>query len=332
MSPASDRPPRDAGFALLGAILALVVLSLLAAAGLLVTSAEVDVSARHRAAAEAQLRAEAGLHRVLAETVGLPVAYRVVTVPGGTAEVVAERLVRLGDGRSLYRLASRSTADGGELREVERLAVILPPLGPVPAAISAAGGVAGGGTAARVSGLDGASATGCLAPPGDAAGVSVPVDGATGLTAGTVEGLPPVRETNAPLAPATSDGPATVERLVALGAVDGSVVVVGDGARLDAAASGTGVLVSSGSVRLEDGFRWEGVVVTGGTLSVRGGPVVRGAVLAGLAAAADTLGSAVDVDLGDGSVEVAYDRCAVASAVLGAARLTPVTGTWREAF
>lgn len=320
------------GFALLGALLALVVLSLLAAAGLLVASAEVDVSARHRAAGEAHLRAEAGLGRLLAETVGPPPSSRVVAVPGGTAEVVVERLVRFPDGRSLYRIGSRSGAEGGELREVERLASSLPPLGPVPAALVAVRGAAGGGAGSRVSGLDGAPADGCHPPSEAVAGVSVPTGGAVGLTVDRLEGLPPVREAADPSEPATSDGSSTVDRLLAVGAADGPVVVAADGTVLDAAASGTGILVSPGSLHLEDGFRWEGVVVSGGTLSVRGGPAVSGAVLAGLGSTGDTLTGAVDVDLGGGAVEVAYDRCAVAAAVLATARLAPVPGTWREAF
>lgn len=329
-------PPRraraDPGYALLGALLALVVLSLLAAAGLLLTSVEVDVAGSHREAAEALLRAEAGLGRAFAETLGAPPSSRLLPVPGGTAEVAAELLVRFEDGRPLYRLRSRSRSPGGELREVERLAVALPPLGPVPAALTAPHGVSGGGAEARVSGLDRAPTGGCERAPRDAAGVSVLPGGAAEMTAGRVEGTPPVRETTYPTEPAMEEGAAVVDRLLALAAAAGPVVAVAAGARIGSAASGSGVLVSPGALVMEDGFRWEGVVVAGGALSLRGAPVVHGAVLAGVGTGSDSLSGAAGVDLGGGAVEIAYDRCRVEAALLAAARLVPVRGTSREAF
>lgn len=321
----------EAGFALVGALLALGLLSLLAAAGLLLSAAEARVSGSHRASAEAFLRAQAALSRFAAEAVGDPPGELALSVPGGEATVEAERLLRLPDGRILYRVRARSSDDAGSaVREVERLLVSAPAFGTAPAALVSTVALEGGGAGALVSGRDVAAADGCPAPPGDVAGVSVPPGGAADLTAGAVEGSPAVRETTAPAAPGVEDGPALIARLVALAGAP--VTVVPGGAALGADDAGTGLLVSEGDLLLGAGFRWEGVVASGGTLAARDDAAVRGAVLAGLAATPDSVPSGPASDLGDGPLEIVYDRCAVASAARSAARLAAVPGSWREAF
>lgn len=323
----------EAGFALLAALLVLAVLSLTAAAGLLLASAEAGVAAAYRASLEADLAAQAGLEQLLAESVGPPAPDRTFAVPGGPARVETERVALTPDGRPIYRIRSRApwtSGGGGALREVERLAVLLPPVGRPPAALAATGAVAGGGPAARLSGFD--AAADCPAPPGDAAGASVPAGGAAGLTAGTVEGTPPVFESPTPTAPAVADGPSLMARLAGLDGRAAGLRIVQDGATLAAGASGTGLLAAVGDLQLGEGFAWEGLVVTAGALTVDGGPTVRGAVLAGLGATSGTPSAAPTVELGEGSPEIAYDLCAVADAVLAASRLGRVPGSWKEAF
>lgn len=320
----------EAGFALLAALLVLAVLSLAAAAGLLLASAEAGVAAAHRASLEADLAAQAGLEQLLAESVGPPPPDRTIAVPGGPARVETERVALTPDGRPIYRIRSRApwTPGGGRaLREVERLAVPLPPVGWPPAALASTGAVAGGGPAAKLSGLD--AAADCHAPPGDVAGASVPAGGAAGLTAGTVEGTPPVSESPTPT---VADGPSRMARLIELDGRAAGLRVVPDGATLAAGASGAGLLAAVGELRLGDGFAWEGLVVTAGALTMEGGPTIRGAVLAGLGTPSGTPSVAPAVELGEGAPEIAYDRCAVADAVLAASRLARVPESWKEVF
>lgn len=320
---------------LLGALLVLAVVSLTAAAGLLLASAAASVSAAHRASVEADLAAGAGLHQFLAGAVGTPPALRTVVVPGGPALVESERLVEAVDGRPVFRIRSRAPWSAGgasALREVEVLAVPVPPVGPLPAAVASPGAVVGGNPDALLSGFDRAPEEGCAAAPTDVAGVSVPAGGAAALTAGVVEGAPPRLESARPTSPAVSDGPALVAGLASLGGAASGLRVVPDGSALGSAASGGGLLVATGDLDLEDGFRWDGLVVVAGALSLRGAPSIRGGVLAGLGASAGSPPPDPAVDLGNGAAQIAYDRCAVRAAVLEVSVLGAVPGSWREAF
>lgn len=329
------RPADEDGFTLLGALLLLAVLSLTAAAGLLLASAASSVSAAHAAAAEAGLAADAGLSELLAGAVGPPPPQIVVPVPGGPAVVSSERLVATADGRPLYRIRSMAPATGGEgpaLREVERLALPIPPMGTLPAALVALGPVTAGGAGALVSGRDGSPPEACPTPPGDVAGASVPPGGAAGLTAGTIEGTPPVLESPDPAGPAVVVGSNLVARLAALAGSSPHVRVAADGAWLGAAETGSGLLVATGDLRLGDGFGWEGLVVVAGTLSLEGAPTLRGGVLAGLGGPGVAPAADPSVDLGTGAPTIVRDRCAAAVAAAAASRLRAVPGSWREAF
>lgn len=323
------------GFALVGVLLALILLSLFAAAGFMLASREAMVAESHRDAAHAWLAAEAGLADVLATTVGPPPPERVAGLVESPATVSALLLVHAPGGEPVHLLRSAAAGDSRQraVREVERLALSVSLLGPIPAAIASVGPVVGGAGGARVSGRDASAGSPCPAPPGDVAGLAVRPGDAAGLDAGTVlEGSPPLSESPEPTGPAVVDGPALFDELSSVSDGTPAIRILEGDAVLGAEGSGQGLLVARGDLVLEDGFRWAGIVMAGGKLSLRGGPTVRGAALAGVGASPGGAAEPSVVDLGEGLGEVRYDRCEVASARLAASRLRSLAGSWAEIF
>lgn len=332
---ATDPGGPERGFALVGVLLALLLLTLLAAAGFLLSSAERAASEAHRDAGDAFLAAEAGLEELMAATVGPPPGETVAGVVARPATVTALRLVHAPRGEPLFLLRSEAESDTRQraLREVERLALLVPILGPPPAALTSGGTVSGGTGGARVSGSDAAAPGACASPEGDVAGLAVPPGGADALAeAAVLEGTPELLESPAPGSGAVADGPSTVARLTALSDSGQGIRAVPHGAVLGSGASGGGLLVSAGDLVLEDGFRWEGMVIAAGRLTLRGGPVVRGAALGAVGAFPAGEPPGVGVELGAGPAEIRYDRCLVTAARLAASRLQPLRGSWREVY
>lgn len=325
----------EGGFALVGVLLALLLLTLLAAAGFLLSSAERAASEAHRDAVDAFLAAEAGLEGLMAATVGLPPDRTVAGLAGRPATVTTLRLTRAPGGEPLFLLRSERKGETRQRahREVERLALLVPLLGPPPAALTSGGPVSGGEGGARVSGFDGAGPETCRWPAGDVAGLAVPPGGADALAqAAVLEGSPGLLESPAPGSAAFGGGSTSVARLVGLADSAQGIRAVPGGAVLGPEASGSGLLVAVGDLVLEDGFRWDGVVIAGGNLTLRGGPVVRGATFGAVGTLPAGGTRDVGVELGTGGAEIRYDRCLAAAARLAASRLRSLRGSWREVF
>lgn len=341
----------ERGFALLAALLALVALSILAAAGVFVVRSDGRISQSHRAAVEARELARAGLSEYLAAATpgATPPAGRTFLYGGDTAHVAAARLLLVsGDSaRSLLRLTSRGVRVRPGRPNAERTAgaVVLDVTGRITPTGAVSSGVPllvdGGGVA--VSGHDacagGGGGTGT-------AGAAVPPGGLLGEVA-AVRGEPAVDDSEPGRALLRRSGvdSATWARLEG-GTAGRADAVVPPGAwpddftrwpvvRLDAdastlgsAESGRGAIVAVGDLTLSEAFRWEGLVLVGGSLTVAGSAAVDGAVAAGLDVHAGATGDTVL--LGE-TATVRHDSCAAAAAaerLLG--RFVELPGTRHE--
>jgi len=105
----TDPPPeRERGFALLATLLALVAISIVAAAGSFLARSDGRISLSHRATVEARELARTGLSEFLASPSGGGTS-RIFVHGRDTAEVTARRLlfVTADSSRSLLRLVAR---------------------------------------------------------------------------------------------------------------------------------------------------------------------------------------------------------------------------------
>lgn len=319
------------GFALPATVMGLALLALLTATGFLVSWLEVRSSSAFGAGTAAFYTADAGLATALAAPpAGGPLT---VSVGPAVADVRFERLLELGIGETLVRVASEGSVVVRGVRVtrgVSRVAWVGDP--PRPAAALLVGDTLGAATATgTISGLDACAG----APVAGVAGWR-PVAPGGGLV---VLGVPAMDTIPATVSVAALTGIRWNHLVSSAGPVPDAVVppdpwpvsspvfVRFDGSGpLGPGASGTGTLVVAGDLTLAHGFRWTGLVLVGGSLTVAGDVVIRGAVATGLDPGVAGIG-----DLGTGRVDLTFDSCAVAAA---AARLAPlpaaIPGTWRE--
>lgn len=335
--PFLDRPAASGGgFALPWTLFVLAFLGVVAGTGFLVAWLEVRSASTHSLGTDAFDAAEAGLAMALVAP-GRPTGPSTRFPLSGTpADVTFETLIELAGGGSLVALESTASAfDRGApaVRTVGRVAWMGAP--PTPgAAIAATGAVTTGSATGFVSG---GPAPSCPGPTGT--GVLAWGTVATGGL--SVTGAPPVHH------PAPTRTPASVAGLrwpdLASGATPPPDAVVppdpwpagvgpwpyvrvtGPGP-LGPGSSGRGLIVADGDLELADGFSWRGLILVGGSLRLLGDADLRGAAFAGLDPTLAGL-----VELGDGTLAIELDRCAVDSA---AARIEPypaaIPGTWYE--
>lgn len=318
--------PGERGYLLPAALLALLTVSVLSAAALLVARSERTMSAAHRATVEAREAARAGLAQYLA-TNRSPPPRRAYAFGADSAAVRALPLVRFGAGRRLYLLTSRGVSGRRRgapavARRVRAVAVhdrgLLFPAG----ALSVGGRLRvsdDGSGAVAVDGFDACDS----AAVGALAGVAVPEGGFGGDPAG-VRGDPSVDESRSARALLEASGLDSARwegvregRLVRPDRVlpgeawpeefsGWPVVLVRGSAELAGPGSGRGTLVVAGDLTLGGSFAWEGLVLVGGRLAARDAASVSGAVLAGL----DRLrGASPDSSALGGSAAVRYDSC-----------------------
>jgi hypothetical protein len=349
---------RQEGFALLMALLVLVGLSALAGGGLVLARTEAAAARTHASGVRAFLAAQAAVATFLAETRGpLPdsLEARYAFAPRITADLRATRLLAPGPFRRLYRLSATGTVvagrDGAE-RSLGTLALLDGAPLHVPAALTALGGVEVEGGGVRLEGHGDPPPDSACAGAGAAAvaGAAFPAGGYEQPDGGPLaasgvpdtlsverDGTPlPLRDDWETLAAgrAAYDASLPADPWPTLPEVAdgtwGAVLVTLPSYRVDAARSGHGALVATGDLVLGEGFRWEGLLLVGGKLSTEGAATVRGAVVTGLAGAAD--GGPAVAHLGPGEVDLRYDACAVARSGRFAGTLLVVPGSWSEAF
>lgn len=319
------------GFALPATVMGLALLALLTATGFVVSWLEVRSSSAFGAGTAAFYVADGGLATALAAP---PTGGALtVSVGPGVADVRFERLLELGSGESLVRVASEGSvvARGVSVtRGVSRVVWVGDPPRATAALLVA-------------DTLDAASATGTIS--GLDACAAAPVAGVAGWRAVAlggglvVLGAPPLDTIPASVSVAALTGIRWGHLVSPDGPTPGAVVppdpwpvaspafVRFDGAGpLGPGESGTGALLATGDLTLGDGFRWTGLVLVGGSLTVTGDVAIRGALATGLDPGRAGIG-----DLGAGRIDLSFDSCAAAAAAgLLAPLPAAIPGTWRE--
>jgi len=334
------------GAALTIVLVALVGLTALAVAGMLLTETELRQSQNAQASVRAFYLADAALNDFLGVSDTLIAPSGSYTSPDGTATVQATQLVILNPDSSMIlygvtAVGSHAPAEGGvATRTVSRL-VLWDGGGrnkvSAPGAITSTGGLrnSGGIDSASVSGLDVADPSTCPSAGSDVPGVTVPEDGySTNGDTSIVSGNPPIEDSY----------PTGLELAQSLG-IDWGDIVGGTGVSFDyvvnsikddfpnlsglgpddfpvtfvdlsapsknklaAKESGQGLLIATGDIELSGEFHWDGVMLVGGRLEASGGTGVTGALVTGLNVL--TTGIPADTtDLGHGGLQFLFNSC-----------------------
>ncbi len=346
--------PARSGFALVMAVLAILLLT----AGIFAGMSRLEVDARvadaDRAATKAYALAQAGIERFLSRRDSLegragplaptaaPESVR-ITLPGGFVDVTLRRLQASG---GVYLVRSRAVASAGALlaaqRTVAQLAVWQPGTMHVESAWTSLSGLTKRGAAGTIDG-------------GDACGQAAPVAGVAVAPPGYSQngGSPVPTGSPAILAYPTADSAARAVHLDWNGIVDGSALApdflvardgfpswywfaghpasyptilnVGD---LALPNSGRGLLVVTGSLSMGGGDSWDGIILVGGQLQSAGNTTVSGAVVSGLNV---LLGEEVDAtSIGSGAKTFQYSSCEVANAAARFGSLRALPRTWMD--
>lgn len=333
------------GFALPSAMLTLLLVSLMAAGGFLITWLDGQSARAFARSTEAFYVAESGLAAALALAEAPDPSVPPVSVGGGTATISFQPLMDLGPTETVYRVESLGQVVAGAAtfeRSVGRLMWVAGPPR-IPGALVLAGGTSGTGLGGRISGLDPLGGA-CASQPSPVAGVAYwggPPPPPDSLL--TISGFPPERRMPAEVSVTAETGIRWTELLASWGPrpdaiappdpwptprADSSYTRIAGSETLGAGSSGRGALVVEGDLTLDHGFAWSGLILVGGALRLNGDASVRGAVASGLAG-----GVGVAADFGGHRVDLRFDACAVAAA---AERLTApaaaIPGTWYEAW
>lgn len=350
--PAPGRPPDgQEGFALVLAILVLVAVTVIAAAGIVMADSDLKVSVAHRSSVDARHVAAAGLADYLSVH-DSPVAADTFVYGQDSAVVSAEQMVSLGDdeGRRMYRL----TADGATrmsrsrgLRSIHGLGLFQTGRVHSPGAITSGSGLDVNGNSATVSGNDA-----CAGSDSTLAGVSVPQGGNCDGCGDVADGDPPVDST-------AVSGEALLQttEIDWSGIVGGNVVspdytIPGDSwpdfssipsdeypvIYLDTATydlgpsnGGRGTIIAEGALNMNGSFSWDGLILVGEQLVTDGKQDVRGTVVAALNI---LLGQSVPTgSLGNGTKSYQFDSCHAEEASQQAfRRIMWEPGTWAESM
>ncbi len=351
MRPDSARP----GFALVLALLAILLITAGIFAGLSRLEVDTQVADAGRAATKAYALAQAGIERFLVRRDSLegratslaptaaPESVRVV-LPGGYADVTLRRIQAAGGGLFLVRAHAVAAAGPlvGAQRTVAELMTWQPGSMHVESAWTSLSGLSKSGAAGTISGTDDcgqapAVAGVAVAPPGYSQSGGKPVP----------SGSPPI------LAYPTLDSAGSAVHIDWNAIVNGNalspdfvvpavpfpssswfaanpasypvILVQGD---LSLPSSGRGLLVVTGSLSVGGGDSWNGIILVGDELESSGNTTVTGAVVTGLNV---LLGQVVEnSSVGSGTKTFQYSSCEVANATARLATLRPVPGTWMD--
>ncbi len=350
----------EQGSVLVIVLVALVGLSALAAAGMVMTETELRASENQEAGTSAFYAADAGMQEYLG-TREYATTTDTFTYSGGTAIVQGEKLLDMpttnGD-QFLYRVRSVSSytpPEGGTAsRTLSRLAIYSDGSIVARASFASGTGLLKTGNAGTLSGVDQATAGNpdCPnSPRPDVAGVAVPPGGYVQSGGGgslVPDGDPPVLEepsafdllqsTGVPwdaivneglLVPDYSIPPDSWPSFGSLPVDEWPTIYVDGNITLGPGDSGRGTLVVRGNLEMDGSFVWDGLVLIGGYLSSNGFQTVQGATITGLNV---LLGETVpSSDLGNGNKVFEYDSCKMRMAMKNAfGGLSEVPGSWAE--
>lgn len=365
-APPSSPATSHSGFALVGALIAIVGLTALATAGFLVSDTDYRVSTNHRTSTNAFYVADAAWNQYLG-TQGVPDPQQSYTFGGGSAAVRSRRLLEIGNGRTLYEVAAdgtRPVAPSGASRRTARSVTLYTPLPiNVPGAFTAVNGLRKNGMAGTISGDD-------AAPPGlcpgttasygnrpSIAGVAVPPNGYTQMGGGTgnnqnlvPEGDPPVADTLSSLELVefsgldwegfVSEDKITPDYVIPAEAwPDYSSVPVDEWPVIHVTASsynlapghsGWGTIILDGDVSMNGDFEWRGLLLAGGRLVSDGTQEIWGAMYTGLNLL--TGGTVQKSEVGNGYKVFRYHSCNIESAARAMGWLSEIPGSWYEAI
>lgn len=336
-------------------LVALVGLTALAAAGMVMTETELRASQNQEAGTTAFYVADAGLQQYLGTKLEATTT-DTFTYPAGTAVVEGEKVLDLPNDRVLYRIRSISTyapPEGGTAsRTVSRLALYSAGTVTATASFASGSGLLKNGGTGTISGVDQATSgdPGCPnSPAATVAGVAVPPGGYT-QNGGTLvpEGLPDVYEaptslellqsTGVPWNKIVNEGLVAPDYTVppdswpdfdALPADEWPVIYVKSNVTLTPDNSGRGTVIVRNNLVLDGSFEWDGMLLVGGYLTSNGYQTVAGATITGLN---ELLGETTpSSDLGNGNKKFLYDSCKLTYASKAAfGGLAEVPGSWFE--
>ncbi|MFW6083665.1 MAG: PilX N-terminal domain-containing pilus assembly protein [Gemmatimonadota bacterium] len=357
-APAGPTRSDERGAALMMVLVVLVGLTVLGAAGLVVTTDDVRQSENVEASTEAFYAADAGLQRYLGESNDGSTAVT-YTIGNSSVTVTPIPLTTLVGGEGMYRVRSVAThtdpAGAATSRAVSALSVFRTGSSlSTKAAFASGTGLLKNGGSGEISGTDLASPSDplCSASPGnDVAGVTVPPDGYTQNGGSPVpEGDPPIddSQTAEELLEATNidwedlhdNGGDIAEYSVPpddwpdfdeMESDEWPVIYVDDDIELSPEDSGRGTIIVTGNVAMSGSFQWDGILLVGGYLTSNGYQTITGATVSGLNM---LLGESVPTsDIGNGNKKFLYNSCYVESAskgFMGGGGMALVPGSWAE--
>ena len=351
----------ERGAALMIVLIALVGLTVLGAAGLTMTGADIRHSENVEASTEAFYAADAGLQQYLGSGAD-GTSTDTFTVGSSTVIVTPTLVSNLPGGQPMYRVRSVATHTAGAgvttSRAVTALGIYVEATGTpltVTAALASGIGIAKSGEAGTISGIDAADGSHPQCPEGpgaDVAGVTVPPSGYTQTgTALVPEGDPDIDD--------SQDGQTLLEGtgvnwedysenpdadytvppdewpdFSTLDADDWPVIFIEGDATLTADMDGRGTIIVTGDLAMNGSFEWEGILLVGGALTSDGNQTIEGGVITGLnVLLGETPG---DSDIGNGTKTFQYNSCFVkrASEQIGANSMNDglalVPGSWSE--
>jgi hypothetical protein len=335
-------------------LVALVGLTALAAAGMVITETEVRASQNQEAGTTAFYAADAGLQQYLGTRYGLTTD--TFSYAAGSSVVEAEKLLEMPGDRVLYRLRSVSTytppQGGTASRTVSRLALFNAGTVTAKASFAAGAGLLKSGGAGEIAGTDFASAGNPNCPNSPAhtvAGVAVPPGGYTQSggslvpqgdpdVADTLSSIQLLEETGIPwdkivneglVAPDYTIPPDTWPQAGSYGTDDWPVIYVDGSVEVTPDQSGHGTIIVRQNLTMNGDFSWNGLVLVGGYLTSNGFQTVEGATITGLN---ELLGeSTPSSDLGNGNKAFRYQSCYLTMASRAAfGGLSEVPGSWFE--
>lgn len=348
------------GAALMLVLIVLVGLTVLAAAGLTMTTVEIRHSENVQASTEAFYAADAGLQQYLGSSADGS-STDTFTVGSSTVIVTPTLVSNLLGGQPMYRLRSVATHTAGASvstsRAVSALGIYVASTGTpvtVTAAIASGNGLHKNGAAGTISGFDNADISDpyCSEGPGaDIAGVTVPPGGYDQNGPDTPEGDPDIDDSQNGLELLEDTGidweslsqypdadytvpPDSWPDFALLPVDDWPVIFIDGDGHLNGGNNGRGTIIMTGDVIFSGNFVWYGLIMAGGTMTSNGTTDLEGALITGLNI---LLGdsTAVVSDIGVGDKNFQYNSCYLKLAAEGMGGggnngLALVPGSWLE--
>lgn len=347
------------GFALIYALLALILLGGLAAAGLLVAATDYRLSRNHQASVSTFYTTDGARNDFLAVQ-GVPQPSATYVQGHDSVSVTSRALAHLPDGHSVYLVTAdgldRDPAEGGAARRTSGVAVFFPFPMTVPGAFTAVNGLVKEGASGIIDGNDEAPPGACPFGLGEGAssavaGVAVPPGGYEqhGGKQPVPTGDPPIDDsrTTPDLLDYTGidwEGLVTESKVVPDARVPGDawpdfaslpadewpvIHVTADAFDLTPTHSGRGALILDGDVELQGDFEWDGIILVGGRLTTNGFQEISGTVITGLNRIFPGKNPQAS-EIGNGTKAFRYNSCDVEAALRGMGWLTEKPATWRE--